>query len=64
MTTNIGPDFGMRTASFSAGSCVVLFDFANDLPFFKAYKAHSWEQRQISSLDRSSSTSLAAQGLT
>ncbi len=46
MTTNIGA--GFRNADSELfGRLVRCLDFANDLPFFKAYKAHSWEQLKI-----------------
>ena len=46
MTTNIGA--GFRNADSELfGKLVRCLDFANDLPFFKAYKAHSWEQLNI-----------------
>ena len=46
MTTNIGA--GFRNADSELfGKLVRCLDFANDLPFFKAYKTHSWEQLNI-----------------
>jgi ubiquinone/menaquinone biosynthesis C-methylase UbiE len=46
MTTNIGA--GFRNADSELfGRLVRCLDFANDLPFFKAYKAHSWKSLKI-----------------
>ena len=46
MTTNIGA--GFRNADSELfGRLVRCLDFANDLPFFKAYKAHSWDSLKI-----------------
>ena len=46
MTSNIGA--GFRDADSAPFERLVrCLDFANDLPFFKAYKAHSWESLKI-----------------
>jgi len=46
MTTNIGA--GFRNADSELfGRLVGCLDFANDRPFFQAYKAHSWKSLKI-----------------